>query len=282
MPRNHLTRILLPVIALLVLSPLHLLQAQGAEEGWKSLVMQALYAAGENQYAKSEQLFLKAVHEAERFGAQDARVGTTLNSLGLVYRAEKKFADAESVYRRALGILETAYGIESVDVANVNYNLGGVFMDEGKHAAAIPYLIKTLSSYQALLGATSIKTASVYCMLGDSYRSTKDYSNAIVNLKRCGEIREADGGIQNPELAEALRSIALTYTAQGKFPQAEANFKLAEKIVENTSGLASAQLAGTMEDHISLLKQIGGREKDVERLVKLDESIKRLLAKKQK
>ena len=282
MHRNSVYRLLLPVIALMLLLPLCTLRAQGAEEGWKSLVMQALYAAGENQYAKSEQLFLKAVHEAERFGARDARVGTTLNSLGLVYRAEKKYLDAESAYRRALNILETAYGMESVDVANVNYNLGGVFMDEGKHAAAIPYLVKTLSSYQALLGATSIKTASVYCMLGDSYLNIKDYSNAIVNLKKCGEIREADGGIQNPELAEALRSIAVTYGRQGKFSQAEANFKLAEKIVENTSGLASAQLAGTMEDHIALLRQIGGREKDVERLVKLDESIKRLLAKKQK
>lgn len=263
--------------ALTVVSPL---LAQDAEEAWKGLVVQALYASGENQYAKAEQLFLKAVHEAERFGLKDARVGTTLNSLGLVYRAEKKYSDAENAYRRALVILEGAYGPETVDVANVNFNIGTVLREQGKEAAALPFLQKTLSSYEALLGGSSIKTGAVLCLIGDTYRGMKDYPKAAVNLKRCADIREADGGMQNPELAEALHSLALTFAGQGKFANAEADFKLAEKIVENTSGISSPQLAGVVDDHIVLLKQMGGREKDIERYTKLSESIRRLHSKK--
>lgn len=253
--------------------------AQDADDTWKGLVMQALYLAGDNKYSQAEATFNKAVHEAERFGADDARVGTTMNSLGLVYRAEKKYIEAENAYRRALAVLDKAYGAESIDVANVNFNIATVMMDQQRHAASLSYLQKTLLTYETILGSTSVKTASVLCMMGDSYRMTKNYPDSISNYKRCADIREADGGIQNPELADALRGLARTYQADTKFYQADSNFKLAEKIVENTAGISSPQLAATIDDHISLLKTMGGRERDIERLGRLAESIRRLQAK---
>src|SRR6266849_5174215 len=63
-------------------------RAQSADSAWQTYLMQALYAAGARDYPKSEGLFKEALHEAERFGPDDARIGTTLNSFGLVYRAE--------------------------------------------------------------------------------------------------------------------------------------------------------------------------------------------------
>ncbi len=40
-------------------------------------------------YAKAEQTYVQALHEAEHFGPADQRVGTTLNDLGDLYRREK-------------------------------------------------------------------------------------------------------------------------------------------------------------------------------------------------
>ena len=139
-------------------------------------------------------------------------------------------------------------------------------VDQKKHAAALPYLVRTLESYESLFGGTSIRTAAVLCLMGESYRATKDYLHAESDYKRCADIREADGGIQNVELAEALRGRALTFAAQGKFGPAESNFKLAEKIVEITSGPSSPQLAAMTEEHIAMLKKMGGREQDIARL----------------
>src|SRR4051812_11047031 len=90
--------------------------AQQVEDAWKDLVMSGLYAAGEKDNVKAEQQLLKALKEAEHFGAGDVRVGTTLNSLGLVYRAQKKLAEAESAFRRSLTILDNTYGPDSIDV----------------------------------------------------------------------------------------------------------------------------------------------------------------------
>src|SRR5580698_10165970 len=69
------------------------------ERLWKQYVMDAMKAAGEHDYPKSEQAFVKALRESENFGPSDIRTGSTLNTMGLVYRAEKKYSDAEAAYR---------------------------------------------------------------------------------------------------------------------------------------------------------------------------------------
>jgi tetratricopeptide (TPR) repeat protein len=247
---------------------------QTADEQWKGLVMQALYAASANNFSQAEQIFLRAIHEAERFGADDARVGTTLNSLGLIYRAEKKYADAESVYRRALAILEKAYGDGSIDVANVNFNIGTVMFDQNHQPSALPYAQKSMASYSTLLGGASLKTAAALCMVGDAYRTMKSYNEAEGPLRRCADIREQDGGLQNPDLADAQHSLALVLQGQGKLTQAESRYKLAEKIDESTLGITSAPLAQTLEDHAILLRQMG-RDKEAEKLVTMASAIRR-------
>src|ERR1035441_9375980 len=76
-----------PAIAFLTAGP----AARAQDEGpWRRFVMDALNAASAQDYPKAEQGFVRGVREAESFGQNDVRVGSTLNSLGLVYRAEKK------------------------------------------------------------------------------------------------------------------------------------------------------------------------------------------------
>ena len=236
--------------------------------------MRALDLHTSKEYLRAEQTFALAVHEAERFGPQDARVGTSLNSLGLTFRDEKKFAEAEAAYRRALVILEKAYGSESIDTGNVNFNIATVMFDQGHQPPALPYLQKTLGTYQSMLGESSLKTAMVLCMIGDAYRLQKSYREAEGPLRRCADIRESDGGVQNSELADALHSLALSYQGEGKYALAEPRFRLAEKIREGTLGIMSPILAKTMEDHAALLRQMG-RDKEAERLITMSAAIRR-------
>jgi tetratricopeptide (TPR) repeat protein len=236
--------------------------------------VQALHAAGVKDYPKAEQFFLKAVQEAGRFGPDDPRLGTTLNSLGLVYRAEKKYGDAESAYRRALVIMQTAYG-DSIDVGNVNFNIAGVMFDQGHQIEAFPNLRRTLAIYERLLGADSVKTAAVLCMEGETYRLMKRFPESETALRRCADIRETNGGlIENAGLADALHSLALTLIDEGKFSAAEPRLRIAEKIREKTLGITSPLLAQTMEDHASVLRELG-REKEAEGLIAISAAIRR-------
>jgi len=260
------------VLAMLTLVPAA--RAQEAEETWKSLVAEGQHAASANDYTRAEQIFLKAVHEAERFAPDDWRVGVTLESLGQVYAAEKKTGEAESAYRRALGIVGKANGDDSVEVANVNFDMANLMFDGGRQVEALTCVRKALSTYETSLGGTSVQTAAALCLMGNSLRSMKNFVDAEGPLRRCADIREMDGGIDNTELADALHSLALTYVGEGKYALAEPRFKLAEKIRESKLGLTSALLARTMEDHAAMLR-VMGREKEAERLMVLSAAIRR-------
>jgi tetratricopeptide (TPR) repeat protein len=252
-------------------------RSQEDDSQWKNLVVQSLNAAAAKDYPKAEQGFLKAMQEAERFGPKNIRIGTTANTLGLVYRAEKKYSEAEAAYRRALTVMEAAYG-DSIDVGNVNFNIASVMFDQGHQGEALPTIEKALVIYERLLGPTSMKTAAALCMEGDASRQLKRYAESETALRRCADIRENDSGLQSDELADALYSLALTLIAEGKFSAADARLKLAEKIREKTLGITSPLLAQTMEVHVSVLKELG-RAKEAEQLNAIAAAIRRSQAK---
>lgn len=250
------------------------LAAQTGDDSWKNLVADGQHASGDHDYAKAEQIFLKALHEAERFAGDDWRVGVTLESLGQVYRAGKKFSDAEKALRRSRDIMAKANGDNSLEVANVNFDLAGLLLDSGRPADAAATARRALSAYESLLGGADTQTGDALCVLGDSLRATKNLPEAETVLKRCLDIRQGDGGLETPRFADALYSLALTYAGEAKYGLAEPRFTLAEKIREKMLGLTSPLLAQTFEDHASVLKSMG-REKDASRLLLLSAAIRR-------
>jgi tetratricopeptide (TPR) repeat protein len=247
---------------------------QEADDAWKNLVMQGLNAAASNDFVRSEQIFRKAVTEAERFGPSDPRVGTTLNSLGLVYKATKRYAEADAAFRRSLSVLEKSYGFQSIDVANVNFNISTVLAEQGKQPDALPFLERSLATYQRQLGPQSLKAASVLCMMGDAYRIRKDWAQAETPLRQCAEIREINGGVFNGELGDALFSLAIVYQNEGKYALADPRYRLAEKIREKTLGIMSPALADVLETHAALLKMMG-REAEAVKNTSLAAAIRR-------
>jgi tetratricopeptide (TPR) repeat protein len=259
-------------LALLVFAPAATPQEAG--EGWKKLIIDASYAEGAHDYPTAEQIYLKALHEAERFGPADVRVGTTLSGLCGAYLAATKMSEATNACRRALVILESTNGAESIEVAEVNFKLARAAAGQDRYADALPLTQTALATYVRLLGGASLKTADVLCTLGDAYRALKSFREAEAPLRRCADIRETQGGIQNPALADALHSLALTYVGQGRYELAEPRFKLAEKIRESALGITSPLLARTLEDHAASLQTIG-RLQEARELLKMATAIRR-------
>lgn len=235
--------------------------------------MQAQLAAGGGRLADAEQAYLKATHEAERFGSDDWRVGVTLEGLGQTYGSEKKYSDAETALRRSLEITGKTNGDDSVEVASVNFDLGNVLLGSGRPVQAVLYARKALNSLVAKLGGSSTEAANGYCLVGEALRAMRNFIDAEEPLRHCADIREANGGIDSVELAQALHSLALTYEGEQKYALADTRFELAEKIRESKLGLTSPLLAETLEDHAALLKTMG-RNKDAERLLVLAGAIR--------
>src|SRR5712691_4310083 len=110
--------------------------ASPQEDLWKRDVAAGRHAYQEGRYAEAERLFQSAIKEAERFGPEDPRVATTLNNLAELYRAQRKYAQAEPLYRRALAINEKTLGPAHPNVGATLHNLAGLYHAQGKYAQA--------------------------------------------------------------------------------------------------------------------------------------------------
>ena len=75
---------------------------------WQRELDEATAAAAAKNSAKAEELFKVALPTAEKLGTDDPRLATTLSRLAGLYRDEKRYADAEPLYTRALAIRDKA------------------------------------------------------------------------------------------------------------------------------------------------------------------------------
>ena len=243
---------------------------------WESYLAGGVSAAEQKKFTAAEQLMVLALREAEHFGPTDARLGATLNTMGLVFMAEKKPREAEMPFRRALGIFEKVYGAKGLDVGNVCLNLGIALNMAGQSEAALPLLTHARENYEAILGKESPKTAQVIFQLGDAARRLHKWDEAEASLKRAADMQETLGGIDSPELATSLNSLALAYGSQGKYAQAEPLFKLSLNMREAKYGLNHEDVAVSLDNYASMLRD-AGRFKDSVPLTTLAEAVRKSL-----
>ena len=144
------------------------LRADTQETQWKKHMDAALEAHRQGHYGDAEKSMEAALKEAERFGPEDLRLGTTLNNLAELYRDQGKYAEAEPLYKRSLVIVVKVLGPEHPGVATNLNNLGLLYTDQGKYAEAVPLYKRSLEITEKALGpehptvATSLEN---YAML---------------------------------------------------------------------------------------------------------------------
>jgi tetratricopeptide (TPR) repeat protein len=258
-----------------VAAPLLLLLCAPAlsAQTWKDFMSAGVRAAAARNFPEAEKLLVKASEEASHFGETDTRYGTTLNTLGLVYRQEKKYALAEATFERSHAVLIKNYGAGSPDVANVEYNLAGVEMDLANYSAAIENYRRALPVYERWFGRDGAKTGLVLQGVGECYRGMNRLPEAEKYFKQAAAVRESSAGIDSPELGETMNSLGLTYSAEGNFHEAEAAYKLALSIREAALGLQSELVRATLENYAAMLQK-ANRPKEAARLMTLAVAIR--------
>ena len=69
-----------------------------------------------------------------------------------LYRAQGRYAEAEPLARRALALLEAAFGSHHPDVTKALNILALVHVAQGQHAAAEPLFLRVFASREGALG----------------------------------------------------------------------------------------------------------------------------------
>src|SRR5688572_6302960 len=77
---------------------------------WQVYQKEGTQAFTRRRYDEAEVQWKAALALAERFGMQDPRLGTTLDSLAQLYVAQGRYAEAEPLYVRAQQVWEASWG----------------------------------------------------------------------------------------------------------------------------------------------------------------------------
>lgn len=118
---------------------------------WEKESAKASEAFQEGRYAEAETLLTAALKEAESFETEDPRLVVTLNNLARLYDDQKKYAEAESLYRRILAIDEKTLGPDNPNMATTLYRLATLKQAQGKYAEAEPFYQRALAIRERVL-----------------------------------------------------------------------------------------------------------------------------------
>ena len=192
------------ILCLVLLSP----QASAQGILWETHNEAGNQFSQQGKYAEAEKQFLAALLEAEKFGSADRRLARSLTSLATLYRAQSKYAEAESLYRRALEIDEAlfrralkidekALGPDHPDIAISLTNLAFLYHAQARYAEAEALFRRALAIIEQAVGPAHPKVAATLESYAALLRKTNREYEALKTEARAKAIR-AMYAQQNP------------------------------------------------------------------------------------
>lgn len=140
---------------------------RGFEQQKRHVLWDDYFAAGNAAYERREfsnaiASYEKALEVAEllerdsrsisySYGVQTReKMATTLKNLGSAHSEQRKYAEAESYYKRALAIRESVLGVDHVRVADVVHDLATGYRMQGRYDEAQPLYERAARIYETL------------------------------------------------------------------------------------------------------------------------------------
>ena len=135
---------------------------------WEEYTSAGIQAVRAQQYARAEQLLIRAAKKAEELGPQEK--GRSLNNLAELYRRQGRVAEAERYFTEALSVKEAELGGDHPDVATSLNNLAQLYVAQGRDLEAAPLLERSLAIQEKVLDAEHPVLGRTLTLLGEVYR----------------------------------------------------------------------------------------------------------------
>ena len=160
------------------------------------------------RYREAENVYLAAIEQTEQIGSLNPRLADSLNELGMLYAKQHKYARAEQMFQRALGVMVAALGPDHPDVAIILKNMGILKATKKEYAEADLLLSRSLSLTNRVLGhehpivAGTMRTIAVFQTIQGHYGEAERF------IRRSLEISEKTLGSEHPEVAASRKVFA--------------------------------------------------------------------------
>ena len=241
--------------------------AFGQGTTWDHQIEAGRMAYSQAQYDEAAKLFSAALQEAEKSGPEDARVATSLMELGQTNAAQKRYGEAEPLYRRALAIREKVLGPDHLDVAKTLSSLASLFYRVQNYPErAEPLLKRALAILEKNLGPEDPEVAGMLNSLAGRLREQGKFTEAEPLFLRSLAIREKVLGPEHADFVKSLLGIASFYAEQGKYTEAEPFYQRSLEILEKLHAYGSAypNVPGVLNSYAQLLRKTNRESEAVE------------------
>ena len=139
-------------------------------------------------------------------------------------RAGGYFSRSEAQYRRALGMVERSFGIESPDLIPGLNGLAELYFDMGRYSEAEVLSKRSAALVTAALGPGHPLLATAEQDLAAIYHAQGQYGKAEPLYLHALAIREASLGTNHPFVAVTLSSLAEMERAQSNYERAAVHY----------------------------------------------------------
>jgi tetratricopeptide (TPR) repeat protein len=175
---------------------------------WETYKAEGKTAVDRGQYDKAENFFHAAIEQVEQVGSLNPCLADCLNELAILYAKQHKYAQAELLFQRSLGVSVAALGSDHPDVAIVLKNIGIMKASQRQYAEADLLLSQSLSLTNRVLGhehpiaAVTMRTIAVFQAIQGHYGEAERF------IRRSLEISEKTLGSAHPEVAASRKVFA--------------------------------------------------------------------------
>lgn len=172
----------------------------------------------------------------------------SLDNLGEFYYGNKKYSEAEKIFRKSLKLKKEILGEKHIEYAYSLHNLGSFYGERGQYLEAEPLLLKALEIRLATLGKknkTYLKTLENIAII---YAKQAKYSQAEPFFLEVLDIKKSIYGETNPDYIGSLKKLAFFYQSQGNFYQAEPLFLKVQEIKKNIFGENHLEYANSLDE----------------------------------
>jgi CHAT domain-containing protein len=151
-------------------------------------------------------------------------------NLANVYRIQKKYAEAESIYLKAIEVKEKKLGVHP-DLAHLKKGLAQVYMDMGKYDQVEKLLQSASDINKRKLGENNPATVSAQQELANFYRFINKPEKALPLISKVVEKKKTLYGDAHPNYIQALEDLSLAQWQNNKVSEARDGYRI---VIGNT------------------------------------------------
>jgi tetratricopeptide (TPR) repeat protein len=226
---------------------------------WTEKSREMQQAMAEKRWKDADAAGVEAIALAQQIQPPDVRLVGSIGLMGLNYRMQNRFDEAEQQYLKALKLSEElvgpSFGPTGLQTMSQLSALGRFYLDVKNYPQAVAYLTRSFDLAQKLYGQTY--GYELLEPIAQAYKEQHMYSKAEDAYKKMLTDDEIKNGPSSPSSAAGLEHLGTLYCDMGRYADAQDALERVLTIEQKQFGQNSPSLDRPLNELARALRGLG-------------------------